>query len=436
MLQGSELIIFILLGILALLPIAVIYLIIDRNKSKKKIRELEEELALLKKDKKKDMTSVDEDKMSTNDIFITVGSILIGGGIITLFGINWQNISFFWKHIIAFLPTLLAFLLSYIFYNEEKYKKYRVGLSVFAPLVIYASFSLIFSLYELDQNAHVVSFIVSLIIIPVVLFYNRVAGLITYYIITLFAISLCFSDRPYLDESYLPLIKSIVLFIPTIIYFVYHYLKDKFSLFTKVNFIALIGLGTAILIGQDLFSGLSHIAYLGGLALFTNILFNRDNLVWYLIIIALTISVLFLPVDIRLDGVIQDNSSYVIMHTFVFFILGIIYYIKNRRFTLDLYPVVLGFVPLIYLINIPILSDIIANGLLIGYGVLLVKRGIENKETITRLLGLGIFLFLIIKFAIFVEELELVTLILVVCGGIFIFVSNYINKLVKEKQDE
>src|SRR5690606_8786278 len=117
------------------------------------------------------------ERISTNDIFITVGSLLIGVGIITLFGINWKSIPFFWKHVIAFLPLILAFLLSYLFYSDKRYEKYKVGLSVFAPIVVYASFSLIFSLYNVENYLHIVSFIVSLVIIPLVLFYNRLSGI-------------------------------------------------------------------------------------------------------------------------------------------------------------------------------------------------------------------------------------------------------------------
>lgn len=438
--NASEILLFVLLAILALLPISLIYLIIDRNKSKKRIRELEEQIELLTKNKKIETKAEEVERISTNDIFITVGSLLIGVGIITLFGINWKSIPFFWKHVIAFLPLILAFLLSYLFYSDKRYEKYKVGLSVFAPIVVYASFSLIFSLYNVENYLHIVSFIVSLVIIPLVLFYNRLSGIITYYLITLFAISTCFSygsSHPfYISEPISSLIKALILYIPTVVYFIYNYIKDNNSILTKVNFVALILLGTAVLFGYDLFGGLSYATYLAIISLLTLVLFNRDNLVWYISIIALTITVLFLPVDVRLNAINLEYPNYVIMYTFIWFILGLIYYVKNRKISLDIYPVFLGLIPFVYLINIPIFSEVVANALIVGYGVLLIKTGIENKELLTRLLGLGVFLFLIIKFALFVEELELVTIILVVCGGLFIIVSNYVNKLAKEKQNE
>lgn len=432
----TEILLFGLFIVVALIPIALVYLIIDRNKSKKRIKELERQIALLTESKNVEKKEEDDDKISTNDIFIISGSVLIGLGIVTLFGLNWKLISFVWKHVIAFIPLLLSFVLSYIVYSNEKYDKYKAGLSVFAPIVVYASFSLIFSLYDIDNYGHVVSFIASLLTIPVVLFYNKISGIVIYYAITLIAISLCFSYSLTVDGTYNSLIKAIILFVPSVIYFVYKYLEDKNSILTKINYVALIALGTAILIGQELFGGLSYIIYMGIISILTLVLFGKDNLIWYISIIATTLTVLFLPVDVRIQSINLEHSNYIIIYGFIWFIMALIYYVKNRKISLENYPVLLSIIPIVYFINIPVLSEIVVNGLIVGYGVLLIKAGIENKELLTRLLGLGIFLFLIIKFALFVEELELVTLILVICGGLFIIVSNYINKLVKEKENE
>src|SRR5690606_9064626 len=132
--------------------------------------------------------------------------------------------------------------------------------------------------------------------------------------------------------------------------------------------------------------------------------FGKDNLIWYISIIATTLTVLFLPVDVRIQSINLEHSNYIIIYGFIWFIMALIYYVKNRKISLENYPVLLSIIPIVYFINIPVLSEIVVNGLIVGYGVLLIKAGIENKELLTRLLGLGIFLFLIIKFALFVEE--------------------------------
>ncbi|MEA4901347.1 DUF2157 domain-containing protein [Desulfitobacterium sp.] len=87
-------------------------------------------------------------------IFGTIGTVLIGSGIILLFAKNWESFSLSVRTVLSLLPLILAQLLTgWVIYKEKDSPAWREGTAVFLFLTIGASISLIGQTYHIPGNA-------------------------------------------------------------------------------------------------------------------------------------------------------------------------------------------------------------------------------------------------------------------------------------------
>lgn len=165
----------------------------------------------------------EKENRSITTIFTAIGVLLIALSIITLFPINWANISKEIKIIVSFIPIITTSILLYL-YMKDQNKKMQIYTSIFAPISIIATNSLIAQIFHIQTEIYELIFISVIMFLPIAFILRNYISIVVYGIGTIIyafsAINLSVSEN-------IGLFNTIILSIPLIIYNIVNYKKNK-----------------------------------------------------------------------------------------------------------------------------------------------------------------------------------------------------------------
>mgnify|MGYP003288933686 CR=1 FL=1 len=215
-----------------------------------------------------------KENKSVSTIFGAIGIFLMALSIITLFAINWGNISKGIKVIISFIPLVITSIMLYICMAKSN-KKMQLYTSIFAPIGIIATNSLIAQIFHIQTEIYELIFTSLIMFLPIAFILKNYISIIVYGIGTLiYAISVIDSS---ISEN-IALLKTFLISLPLIIYNIKNYISDREDGKNMVMWIINISLVTLFVFFKEIFRPDVFLIYLYMIYLITQTLFNKDNI--------------------------------------------------------------------------------------------------------------------------------------------------------------
>lgn len=114
-------------------------------------------------------------------IFGTLGSILIGSGIILIFAKNWDALSVPARTVLSFTPLIISQVLGiYVILKKRDSMAWREGVSAFITLAVGAAISLVGQTYNISGDRTVFALTWMLLIVPLVYIFDAVTPSLFY----------------------------------------------------------------------------------------------------------------------------------------------------------------------------------------------------------------------------------------------------------------
>ena len=201
-------------------------------------------------------------------IFGAIGILLMALSIITLFAINWINISKEIKVIISFIPLVLTSVMLYISMTKNN-KKFYLYTSIFAPIGIIATNSLIAQVFHIQTEIYELIFTSLIMFLPIAFILRNYVSIIVYSVGTIiFAFAV-------IDSS---ISKILLISLPLIIYNIINYINNKKDGKNTVMWIVNISLVTLFVFYKEFFGLNVFLIYLYMIYFITQTLFDKDNI--------------------------------------------------------------------------------------------------------------------------------------------------------------
>ncbi|MDD4375887.1 MAG: DUF2157 domain-containing protein [Clostridia bacterium] len=215
-----------------------------------------------------------KDKASLVTIFTAIGILLIALSIITIFAFNWDTIPKGIKVLISFIPLIIT---SIMMYKCIATKEYKISLytSIFAPLSIIATNSLITQIFHIQMEIFEIFFISMLMFLPIMLTLRNSISLFIYGFCT---IIYAMNINSYLGES-ITLFRTILLALPLFIYNFINYIENKDCSKNVLMWFFNIIILTLILFLKEVLRIDAIIIYVYLLHLITIKLFEKENVI-------------------------------------------------------------------------------------------------------------------------------------------------------------
>ncbi|MDD2627598.1 MAG: DUF2157 domain-containing protein [Clostridia bacterium] len=215
-----------------------------------------------------------KDKASLVTIFTAIGILLIALSIITIFAFNWDTIPKGIKVLISFIPLIIT---SIMMYKCIATKEYKISLytSIFAPLSIIATNSLITQIFHIQMEIFEIFFISMLMFLPIMLTLRNSISLFIYGFCT---IIYAMNINSYLGES-ITLFRTILLALPLFIYNFINYIENKDCSKNVLMWFFNIIILTLILFLKEVLRIDAIIIYAYLLHLITIKLFEKENVI-------------------------------------------------------------------------------------------------------------------------------------------------------------
>lgn len=378
-------------------------------------------------------------------IFGVLGGILVGMGIILIFAHNWDTFSKTLKTGLAVLPLFISQILAgySIITNKSRVWKETSGVLLF--FAVGASISLVAQIYNIsgDMPAFLSTWIV--LCLPMVYLLNANA---------LAILLLVFSTWYCLQAGYFISAKPYVyiLFIASLMPFYIKHLKINANGNMAVILNWLVPLSVFIALGAFLneADGFSLVIYMAFLCLLYNIgslpyFSNLEKKTGYLaygeigiIVVLLMVSSQYMWVEVlgyEPNGIAVPQAQFLILWVALLLISAVLMLrYKSAKFAISLKWATFLF-PVLYFIamaNVP-LATILTNLLILAFGVMTIRNGINNLRFKTLNFGLLV-LAVLTTIRFFDTNISFAirgSLFLIV--GIGFFVANYI--VIKKKKD-
>jgi len=206
-------------------------------------------------------------------IFSAIGIFLMALSIITLFAINWENISKEIKVIISFIPLIITSVMLYICISKET-KKIKLYTSIFAPIAIIATNSLIAQVFHIQTEIYELIFTSLIMFLPIAFILRNYISIIVYGVGTILysfvAINTSMSEN-------IELLKIFILSVPLIIYNITNYINYREDSKNTVMWIVNVFLVTLFVFYKEIFTGNVLLIYLYTIYVITQTLFGMDN---------------------------------------------------------------------------------------------------------------------------------------------------------------
>ena len=364
------------------------------------------------------------ERKSVVTIFLALGVLLVALSIITIFAVNWDELSKSIKVIISLIPLVLTSIILYIsmYKNDTRIKLYT---SIFAPIAILATNSLISQIFHMQTEVYELIFISLIMFLPIAFILRNYISIIVYGIGT---IIYSFNAIGSSSSETISLINASILTLPIIIYNITNYRNNKDDEKNIVMWMINTSLVTLLLAHLEILSEYSFIIYLYLIYLITKYLFTKENFlnklfsftfIGYLIITCTSPYVLTYFESIKL-GV--DSIVLLILSGILFFILKL--YKEPKQCFIAVFILLLQFSRL-HSDILFILTNIIAG----SYGIYNIVIGNSSNSNKNIKQGIALILLLIL-FRFISSDLSFMqkSMIFLVTGIGFMISANLINK--------
>ncbi len=206
-------------------------------------------------------------------IFGAIGIFLIALSIITLFAMNWTDIPKGIKVIISFVPIILASIMVYKYMLKED-KKFGLYTSIFAPIAIIATNSLLSQVFHMQTEIYELFFTSLLMFMPITFILRNFMSILIYG--TGSVIYAFVAIESYGSESE-ALFKILIIALPLLIFNIINYIKNKEDRTNVLAWIANAILLTLFLFHKELLNEEAILMYLYMLYFATLTLFSKNN---------------------------------------------------------------------------------------------------------------------------------------------------------------
>lgn len=217
--------------------------------------------------------AIKKENKSLSTIFAALGVFLIALSIITLFAMNWDSIGKTLKVIIAFVPITITGVLLYKYLRTDN-KKLQLYTSIFAPVSILATNSLLSQIFHMQTEIFELFFTSLLMFMPIAfILFNKLA-LIVYCCGTAFYSMIAIEAYGSEGEA---LLRCFILTLPILISNLLLYRKDKEDHRNILMWITNVFLVSLLVFYKELISPESILMYFYMLYFLTQMLFSRNN---------------------------------------------------------------------------------------------------------------------------------------------------------------
>ena len=206
-------------------------------------------------------------------IFGAIGVFLMALSIITIFAINWGDISKGIKVIISFIPLIITSIMLYKCMKDDN-KKMKIYTSIFSPIAIVATNSLISQIFHIQIEIYELIFISLIMFCPIAFILRNYISIIVYGVGT---IIYSFTAIGYGVSENITLLKIFIIALPLIIYNVKNYISNKNDGKNIIMWIVNISLVTLFVFYKEIFSENVILLYLYLVYFITQTLFEKDN---------------------------------------------------------------------------------------------------------------------------------------------------------------
>lgn len=215
-----------------------------------------------------------KDNKSLPTIFAALGVFLIALAIITLFAMNWNDIAKPIKVIIAFIPITITGILLHKYLITDN-KKLQLYTSIFAPVSILATNSLISQIFHIQTEIFELFFTSLLMFMPITfILFNKLA-LGVYCCGTAFYSMIAINAYGTEGEA---LIRCFILALPLLVSNFMLYTKDKEDHRNILMWVTNVFLVTLLVFYKELINPESILIYLYMIYFLTQTLFSRKNI--------------------------------------------------------------------------------------------------------------------------------------------------------------
>ncbi len=369
-----------------------------------------------------------KEKWNASTLFTAIGVLLIALSIITIFAINWSGIPKVIKAFIAFVPLIITSIMLY-YTVEKKYKNMDLYTSIFAPVAILASNSLICQIFHLQTEIYEVIFTSLIMFLPIVYIIRNYLSILVYGVGVVIFSSIAASGNDVVE-----LIKCILLSLPIIGYNIRGYLDNKSDKKNIMMWTINVILVTMLFFYKEILSGELFILYLYAVYFITKVLFKESKL--NKLLNWIFIGLLFISCissDIRIGGEIKLGIDALLV---LILLIGGVYFsgsYKNK----DEYFI------MVFLLSSQLLnfdegiSFLLSNIIAVGLGIYKIYCG--NKEGIYKDIKNGLLIILLIIFFRFINSdlsFTVKSIIFLVSGGCFILGANKLKKKLGGENNE
>ena len=243
-----------------------------------------------------------KDKKSIVTIFSSIGILLIALSIITLFAINWKSISKGIKIVVSFIPIVITSILLYIYMVKED-RKMRIYTSIFAPVGILATNSLLAQVFHIQSEIYELVFVSLIMFLPIAFILRNYISLIIYGVGTIIYSAIAMG---YGSSENMELLKSCLLALPMVIFNVKNYLDDKKDGRNIVMWIINVILITLFISNKEIIREDVFLLYLYLIYLITKVLFNKENILNKIFSIGFTIYLIISCISPNMVSYVED----------------------------------------------------------------------------------------------------------------------------------
>ncbi len=214
-----------------------------------------------------------KESKSLSTVFGAIGIFLIALSIITLFAMNWNNIAKGIKVIISFIPiAITAYMLHE--YMHKGNKKLQLYTSIFAPVSILATNSLIAQIFHIQTEIYELFFTSLLMFLPIAFILFNKLSVIVYSVGTVIYSLVAINSYTAESEA---LLKTFILALPILIANFINYRKDKNDDRNILMWITNVILVTLFISHKEWINPESILMYLYMLYFLTQTLFDKNN---------------------------------------------------------------------------------------------------------------------------------------------------------------
>lgn len=369
---------------------------------------------------------------SVTTILSAIGVLMMALSIITLFAVNWQNISKGIKIIISFIPLVITSVMLYICVIKEN-KKMHLYTSIFAPVSIIATNSLISQVFHIQTEIYELIFTSIIMLLPIAFILRNYVSVIVYGVGTIIY-SFAVIDSSIAEGE--ALLRIFLIALPMLVYNIKNYIDDKYDGKNVIMWIVNASLITLFVFYKEIFTPYVLIVYLYLLYLITLTLFGKENVLSkifsisflsYLIISCTTPYMVSIAEEIEFG---MDTLMVTVITAF-FIYLSNVYKDKSEYFTLL-------FIFLLQYTKMPMdVLFVFVNMIAIAFGVYKIVVG--NQKGLYKEIKNGIFVILLLIMFRFVNaDLTFMekSIMFLIAGIGFIIGSKVLRKRIGGEDNE